>query len=71
MSKVFEVGKQYAPYAAEFGFILIKRRTEKTIWVDNGQTEWRMRIRRDNNGNEYAVDSCVPKKWMDAFTYQA
>ena len=71
MARVFEIGKQYRPYQAEFDPITVLRRTDKTIWVDNGQTKWAMRIKRDENGNEYAVDSSVPMNWRDAFTYSA
>ena len=71
MAKTFEVGKEYFPYDAGFDPIVVLRRTEKTIWVDKDGIKWRMRIKRDAVGNEYAVDSCVPYKWRDAFTYIA
>lgn len=73
MARKFEVGKFYEPYGSEFQPILITRRTDKTIWVQNedGGCAWRMRIKHDNDGNEYAVDSVLPKKWRDAFTYSA
>ena len=71
MGRVFEVGKSYEPYADEFDPITIIRRTDKMIWVDNGQIQWKMRVRMDANGNEYAVDSSVPLSWRDAFTYTA
>lgn len=71
MGRTFEVGKEYFPYAPEFEPITVKRRTEKTIWVDNCQVEWSMRIKRDKDGNEFAVDSSVPRNWRDAFTYFA
>lgn len=68
----FEVGKTYDAYQKEYGNITILRRTEKTIWVRNGDgNDWYMRVKRDGSGNEYAVDSVVDKKWRDAFTYQA
>ena len=69
--KRFEVGRSYRPYAFEFDPITVLRRTEKTIWVDNGQTKWRMRVQQDADGNEFVVDSAVPKRWRDAFTYSA
>ena len=71
MAKRFEVGKRYDPYGNEFEPILILRRTEKTVWVDNGEVKLRMRIKKDANGDEYVVDSCVPEKWRYAFTYMA
>lgn len=71
MAQVFEVGKQYRPYQTEFDPILITRRTDKTIWCDNGQCSFQMRVKKDRDGNEYAVDSSVPTRWRDAFTYEA
>lgn len=71
MGRVFEVGKSYEPYAYEFDPVTVIRRTDKMIWVDNGQIQWKMRVRVDADGNEYAVDSSVPLNWRDAFTYTA
>ena len=71
MAKKFEVGKTYEPYQDEFDAITIIRRTDKTVWVNNGQCEWRMRIKHDWDGNEYVVDSSVGSKWRDAFTFSA
>ena len=71
MAKKFEVGKSYEPYQSEYESITILRRTDKTVWVDNGQSKWRMKVKTDRNGNEYAVDSSVPPAWRDAFTYTA
>ena len=68
---VFEVGKFYQPYDGGFFPIKILKRTEKTIWVDKDGVRWKMRIRKDTNGNEFAVDSSVPPKWRDAFMYSA
>lgn len=69
--KQFKVGAGYEPYQTEYGAVKVIRRTEKTIWCDNGQTVFRMKVRKDINGNEYAIDSTVPAKWRDAFTYEA
>lgn len=71
MSRKFEVGKVYEPYATEFEAVTVTRRTEKTIWVEHSQAAFRMRVKTDAFGNEYAVDSTVPAKWRDAFTYTA
>lgn len=68
---VFEVGKFYESYGSGFDPIKILRRTDKTIWVDKDGVKWRMRIRKDNDGNEFAVDSSVPRNWRDDFTYSA
>lgn len=67
----FEVGKSYEPYGSEYDPIKIIRRTVKTVWVDNGSTQWRMRVKTDEDGNEYVADSSVPLNWRDAFTYNA
>ena len=67
--KQFKVGSVYEPYQSEFAPITVLKRTDRTIWVDNGTAQWRMRVRKDADGNEYAVDSSVPMAWRDAFTY--
>ena len=67
--KYFEVGKYYEPYQSEFPGIKIIKRTNKTILADNGLLEFRMKIRKDNNGDEFAIDMSVPECWRDAFTY--
>ena len=69
--KRFEVGKLYESYDSSFDPIVIMKRTDKTIWVDKNGVRWMMRIRIDDEGNEIAVDSSVPPKWRDAFTYSA
>lgn len=66
----FEVGSAYQAYQAEYGAVTVLRRTDKTIWVksDDG-IEWSMRVKHDKEGNEYAVDTSVPSRWREAFTY--
>ena len=73
MTYKFEVGSVYTPYAREFEPMRIVGRTEKTITVESveGGVQWKMRVRTDDNGNEYAVDSKVPQRWRTAFTYSA
>ena len=71
MPRKFKVGKMYFPYAAEFEPITVVRRTEKTIWVNDTNTQWSMRVKTDQKGNEFVVDSTVPVFWRDAFTYFA
>lgn len=66
----FEVGKWYKPYG-EYHSIKILKRTSKTIWVDNTETTWMMRIKHDAFGNEFAVDSSVPKSWQEVLTYDS
>ena len=73
MAYRFETGCVYEPYANEFESIRVIRRTEKTIFVKGVEmgVQWRMRVRTDADGNEYTIDSTVPARWRDAFTYKA
>ena len=68
----FEVGREYEPNDANYPPIKVIKRTAKMIQCqsDSGSI-FRMRIRTDAYGNEYATDSSVPRKWQDIFTYQA
>ena len=68
---IFEVGKSYEANDTGYDPITVTRRTDKTIWVDNGSASWRMRIKHDKDGNEIVTDSSVPVKWRDAFTYSS
>ena len=67
-----EVGKTYG-CASGYPPITIVKRTAKTVTVTNnkGRSFWRMRIRIDQDGNEYVTDCSVPKSWRDTFTYSA
>lgn len=67
----FEVGKVYEAYNCEISPVMIIRRAEKTVWVNNGFATWGMRIDHDEKGNEVAVDKSVPRKWRFAFTYSS
>lgn len=72
----FEVGHSYYPYGSGYDPVTVERRTEKTIWVKNGNPDsvgnrWMMRIKHDSDGNEIAVDSAVPPKWRLEFTYSS
>ena len=72
MAKRFEVGKKYYPYQREYGAVKVVRRSDYYIWCKNSSgVTFRMKIRYEINGDEYAIDSTVPKKWRDAFTYEA
>ena len=68
-NKKFEVGKTYGAWDTGVPHIEILRRTDKTIWVKNDCTEWSMRIKKDENGNEYVTDSAVPYNWQQCYTY--
>ena len=67
----FEVGKTYEWYQREYGSITVLRRTDKSITVTNGGSTWWMKIRTDEDGNEFVIDSTVPMKWREAFTCSA
>lgn len=69
----FTVGCTYESDYSGYEPVMVLRRTEKTVFVTNAFTgsKWRMRIRTDENGNEYVVDSSVPRGWRDVFTYKA
>lgn len=69
--KAFEVGRVYEPNDRSYDPITVLSRTEKTITVTNGRSTWRMLVRHDEDGNEFVVDSSVPKNWRSAFTYKA
>ena len=72
MKKVFDVGHSYEANDRGFDPIKILRRTPKYVVVTtNGRHTWRMLVRIDDRGDEYVVDSSVPKKWQDVMTYQA
>ena len=67
----FEVGKSYYPSDRSYDPITVIRRTPKCIVVRNWSgTTWRMVVRHGKSG-EYVVDSCVPAKWRNEFTYFA
>lgn len=68
----FAIGKEYYPVGDGFDPITVTYRTEKTVWVNNGVTGWRMLIRTDENGDEYAIDSsCRNKRYREALTFHA
>lgn len=71
MRRVFRVGEIYYPYQEEYGPIKVVRRTDKSIWVENENNAWRMKVYIDELGNEFAVDKSVPAAWRTAFTYFA
>lgn len=69
--KKFEVGKYYRAGDSGIDPIKVVKRTNKYIFVDNGCSKWRMRIRHDSCGNEYLVDSLVDKRFRDDYTYSS
>ena len=74
MQKVFEVGKSYE--CADIGFdpITIVRRTDKTVWVHNSYDphhKWATRIKLDDCGNEYIVDTTAPKRYRSTLMWKS
>ena len=67
----FEEGKCYLASDSGIPPIIVLRRTSKMIRVENGHSEWSMKIRLDKNGNEYVTDSSVSSPFRGAFTYSA
>lgn len=54
MAARFLTDSEYYPNGCGYPPVRIVRRTQKTIVVNNGTNEWRMRIKYDADGNEYA-----------------
>ena len=68
---VFEVGKEYNCGDCDISPILVINRTAKMCQVVNEDgSKWRMMIRNDGD-SEIMIDSSVPKKWREVFTYRA
>ena len=67
----FEVGKTYGSVQNDYIHrITVTKRTAKMIRVRNLWDEWRMLVRRDENGDEYVRDSRAGD-WADLFTFKA
>ena len=72
MSAKFVVGGKYYPADTEFDPVKVVRRTEKYIFVcGSSGNAWRMLVRTDENGVEYARDSSYSGPWQESFTYRA
>ena len=72
MAKFFEVGKMYGAADGSFDPIIILKRTDKTIVVHSPTgSSWRMKIRTDDEGNEFAYDSYVPVRWRSCVYYSS
>lgn len=69
----FEVGTSYYPQDRGYDPVKVIKRTDKSIQVTRwyGGATWWMRIKNDNEGNEFCTDSTAPKKWRFVFTYCA
>ena len=55
--KKFEVGESYELIERRWDPYRVLRRTQKTVMVTNGASVWTMRIRVDEDGDEYCIDS--------------
>ena len=68
----FEVGKTYECQDASFSPITIIKRTPKSVVVENEVgNRWMMRIKYNEKGSEFVVDSNVPYGWKDVFVYNS
>ena len=68
----FEVGKSYECVDLSFDPLKIVSRTEKFVTVCNGSNTWRTKIRKDDFGNEYVVDTSMPKScWECTFKWSS
>ena len=70
MASVFEVGHLYEPAGVGFDPIEVIKKTEKTLFVRNEGAKWKMKLRYDEQGNEYVQDRCCPKSYWCEFTYR-
>ena len=72
-----EVGSLYSRNDSGFDPIIVTKRTEKTIWVTqrtwDGKEKgsWTMRVRTDDDGNEWAVDYQIPVEHRLTMAFQA
>lgn len=68
---VFEDGKIYNTAFCDTLPIKIVKRTAKMCLVRNDEgTTWRMKIRNDGD-SEFMIDTAVPKKWREMYTFYA
>lgn len=71
VGRKFTVGKSYRAYGFGIDPITVVRRTAQYVTVSNGYSEWRMKVRHNEQGNEILADSTVPAKWYSEFVYSA
>lgn len=72
MADRFEVGREYRACDGGYTTIRVLARSKKMINVVNDAgVMFRMLIRVDKDGTEYACEHCVPRKWKDELTYRA
>ena len=69
--KKFKIGGDYRATDPMVPNITVTGRSKRYIHVYNYGGCWRMLIRHDPFGNEYVIDSSVPKKLREAYTFKA
>jgi hypothetical protein len=67
----FEIGKSYGNVECGFDPITVIKRTAKMILVDMYGNQWRMKIRVDSNGDEWVVDSYLPRRYYEVGAYSS
>ena len=72
MKMKFEIGHEYEANDPGLGEIKVIGRTAQFIKVQNAfGNRFRMKVREDEDGVEYAFDSSVGNRWREAATYKA
>lgn len=68
----FDVGKYYRSNESGYDPVLCVKRTDKSVWMQyyHGSV-YRMKVRTDKDGNEWTVDTYMPKRYWDAMIIQA
>ena len=69
---VFEVENSYRHNDSGYYDVLCVKRTEKSVWMQyNHGGVYRMKVRLDEAGNEWTVDTKIPKRHWDVLTIQS
>ena len=69
--KCFKIGVDYVAADPMVPTITVTGRTKRYIQCYNFGGCWQMKIRYDQDGNEMLIDSSVPKRLRDMYTYNA
>lgn len=68
----FEVGKAYSYAEGGFDPVFVVKRTDKTVWARwSSGSVYMLRVRKRDNGDEYLLESGVPKRYKDSYTIDA
>lgn len=69
---IFEVGKIYAHNDCGFDPVQCVKRTDKSVWMKYYYgSVYRMKIRTNDDGNEWTVDTKMPKRYWDVMAIQS